>query len=62
MVTEDERRLIPVGLTIAEEGITVVGVPIGTGDYVREFAMIATANGQSRGTPPQLFVCALRAK
>ncbi|CAN0267823.1 unnamed protein product, partial [Scytosiphon promiscuus] len=40
VITEERRRLLEgVGLTVAREGITVVGVPIGTDDYVKEFAM-----------------------
>ncbi|CAN0281774.1 unnamed protein product, partial [Scytosiphon promiscuus] len=40
VITEEQRRLLErVGLTVAGEGITVVGVPIGTDDYVKEFAM-----------------------
>ncbi|CAN0303380.1 unnamed protein product, partial [Ectocarpus fasciculatus] len=38
--TEEQRGLLDgVGITTATEGITVVGVPIGTDDYVKEFAM-----------------------
>eukprot|EP00903_Cladosiphon_okamuranus_P013938 g12964.t1 len=38
-VTHEERRLLgEAGLPIAEEGITVVGVPIGTDDFVQGFA------------------------
>ncbi|CAN0425517.1 unnamed protein product, partial [Scytosiphon promiscuus] len=46
VITEEQRRLLEgVGLTVAGEGITVVGVPIGTDDYVKEFAMKVIAEG-----------------
>ncbi|CAN0344777.1 unnamed protein product, partial [Scytosiphon promiscuus] len=46
VITEEQRRLLEgVGLTVAGEGITVVGVPIGTDDYVKEFAMRVIAEG-----------------
>ena len=38
-VTQEERRLLgEAGLPIAEDGIIVVGVPIGTDDFIKSFA------------------------
>ena len=46
VVTDEQRRLMgEAGLPIAEEGITVVGVPIGRDDYVKEFAMKVVTEG-----------------
>ncbi|CAB1119445.1 unnamed protein product [Ectocarpus sp. CCAP 1310/34] len=45
-VTPAERRLLgDAGLPIAEEGITVVGVPIGTDAYVEDIAMKVITEG-----------------
>lgn len=45
-VTPAERRLFDgAGIPIAEEGITVVGVPIGTDAYVEEYAMTKITEG-----------------
>lgn len=39
-MTDEQKGLLDgAGLTVAEEGITVVGVPIGSDDYVKECAM-----------------------
>ncbi|CAN0359962.1 unnamed protein product, partial [Scytosiphon promiscuus] len=41
VITEEQRRLLEgVGLTVTGEGITVVCVPIGTDDFVKDFTMI----------------------
>ena len=45
-VTTTERRLLnEAGLSIAEEGTTVVGIPIGTDAYVEECTMKKTTPG-----------------
>ena len=45
-MTPKERRLLSeAGLPIAEEGITVVGIPIGTDAYVEECAMKKITEG-----------------
>ena len=46
VITEEQTRLLDgVGLTVAGEGITVVGVPIGTDEYIKEFAMKVITDG-----------------
>lgn len=48
-VTHEERRLLgEAGLPIAEEGITVVGVPIGTDDFIKGFAADVITKGGAR--------------
>eukprot|EP00903_Cladosiphon_okamuranus_P019868 g18261.t1 len=46
IVTLEERRLLgEAGLPIAAEGITVVGVPIGTDAYIEDYAMRTITDG-----------------